>query len=113
MKYNGYFINDWDKETGYNEKSKQAKCEILIAAAPTMHIPPGAVGFNSVSCLHQPAPGPGLVNNASKWGVAGHLLSLPAPTLPPLQWQSVPSRSRFAVADLLLSPLERTNSSLF
>ena len=40
MKHNGMLINDYDQRTGsYSEKTKVAKCKILVAAAPTMIVP--------------------------------------------------------------------------
>ena len=40
MKHNGMLINDYDQRIGaYSEKTKTAKCKILVAAAPTMIIP--------------------------------------------------------------------------
>ena len=40
MKHNGMLINDYDQRTGsYSEKTKTAKCKILVAAAPTMIVP--------------------------------------------------------------------------
>ena len=41
MKHNGMLINDRDQHTGrYSEKTKAAKCKILVDAWPTMIVPP-------------------------------------------------------------------------
>jgi hypothetical protein len=46
MKHNGMLINDYNpNSSSYNEKTKTAKCKILVDAAPTMIVPtrmPGA-----------------------------------------------------------------------
>ena len=40
MKHNGMLINDYDNSThSYSEKTKQAKCDILVEASPTMIVP--------------------------------------------------------------------------
>jgi hypothetical protein len=40
MKHNGMLINDYDpRSQSYSEKTKQAKCDILVEAAPTMIVP--------------------------------------------------------------------------